>query len=516
MPLHKTTQSIAAVSRILMRSRMAEIVVMAPAAVLAGHWFGAEGLVIVAVAVLPVALLGQSRDQLRAKAPGGHHLDDVTGLPPRQSIIAALGQAFDLGRISGRKSACLIVSLDETQRLLNDFGQSAHDHVLQKTGERIAGLLRETDLLARLEGDRFALALTPTLRMDLESAIQISVRLKKATAEPIRIDALTYYPSTSVGFCLASRSPLQSGASMLSAAELALEDARRNGPGAIRAYSPEIQHAAHLRDSLRERVGDALDSGEIIAYFQPQLSTDTGEVTGFEALARWNHPERGVLAPAEFMPTIMSNGLSERLSEVMLVNALAALRHWDRTDQRVATVAVNFSREELSNPSLVAKLKWELDRFDIAPNRLAVEILESVVADARNDMVVQNIGALAQMGCMIDLDDFGTGHASIANIRRFAVDRIKIDKTFVAKVDSDPSQQKIVSAVLSMAERLGIATVAEGVESIGEHAILSQLGCSFVQGFAIAHPMPIGDTQAWLHRHRAKLQSTPRMNRRTG
>jgi EAL domain-containing protein (putative c-di-GMP-specific phosphodiesterase class I) len=225
---------------------------------------------------------------------------------------------------------------------------------------------------------------------------------------------------------------------------------------------------------------------------------------------------RGVLAPAEFLPTIMNTGLSERLGELMLVQALSALRGWDKGGQNVPSVAVNFSKEELRNPSLAAKLKWELDRFDIAAERLTVEILESVVAHADNDVVVQNIAALAKMGCRIDLDDFGTGHASIANIRRFSVDRIKIDKTFVRHVDTDQSQQQIVSAILSMAERLGLETVAEGVESIGEHANLSQLGCTCVQGFAIACPMPLEATGDWITKHRAKLATTPKVNRRTG
>jgi EAL domain-containing protein (putative c-di-GMP-specific phosphodiesterase class I) len=231
-------------------------------------------------------------------------------------------------------------------------------------------------------------------------------------------------------------------------------------------------------------------------------------------LARWYHPERGLIPPADFLPMIEDAGLSERLGEVMLFNALTALARWDRAGLDVPTVAVNFSAAELRNPKLAEKLKWELDRFGLEPKRLCVEVLEHVVAETDNDVIVSNISALARMGCGIDLDDFGTGHASITSIRRFAVRRIKIDRSFVTKVDEDRDQQKMVSAILSMAERLGLHTLAEGVETPGEHAMLAQLGCGDVQGFGIARPMPVDETMDWIERHRARPSAAPRISHR--
>ncbi|MCB2137233.1 MAG: bifunctional diguanylate cyclase/phosphodiesterase [Rhodobacteraceae bacterium] len=505
-----------AAMRIALRSRHADVIALGPALLLAWLFFGDRGGMVALAAALPIVFLSRTRDRLRAATMLDPRRDDVTGLPPRQAVIAALDRALELAEIGGRKSACIVISIDEPQSILDNYGQAAHDRVLQKTGERISALLRETDLVARLEGARFALALTPAHRLDLEAAIQIAIRLKTAVAEPLSIDAMTVYLSASVGFCLTGRAPQKTGQAILGAAELALEDARRSGPGAIRGYSPEIAQAAHERDDLRDRIEAALENGEIAAYFQPQLSTDTGDVTGFEALARWVHPERGLLAPAEFLPTIIGSGLSERLGETMLVQALTALRSWDKDGLDIPAVSINLSKDELRNPTLAAKVAWELDRFDIKAGRLTIEILESVVATAENDIVVKNISALSELGCRIDLDDFGTGHASIANIRRFSVDRIKIDRSFVTRADTEQSQQQIVAAVLSMAERLGLDTLAEGVETIGEHAILAQLGCTHVQGFAIAHPMPFAATKDWLIRHRTKLGSAPRVNKRMG
>ncbi len=268
------------------------------------------------------------------------------------------------------------------------------------------------------------------------------------------------------------------------------------------------------RDALREELERALDEGEIRAHFQPQISTDTGAISGFEALARWYHPEKGLIAPGEFLPLLEDAGLTERLGEVMLYNALSALVRWDKLGLGIPTVAVNFSANELRNPRLADKLKWELDRFDLLPSRLCVEVLENVVAETDNDVIVSNIAALSNLGCGIDLDDFGTGHASITSIRRFDVRRIKIDRSFITKVDEDRDQQKMVAAILSMAERLGLATLAEGVETPQEHAMLAQLGCGDVQGFGIARPMPVDETMDWITRHRARQAQIPRIGQR--
>jgi EAL domain-containing protein (putative c-di-GMP-specific phosphodiesterase class I) len=263
------------------------------------------------------------------------------------------------------------------------------------------------------------------------------------------------------------------------------------------------------RRALHEDVVAALDSGEIVPWFQPQISTDTGRITGFEALARWTHPVRGVIPPVEFLPAIEAANLLERLAEVMMHHSFRALKQWDSAGVVIPQVGVNFAGSELSNPRLLEKIKWDLDRFELAPDRLAVEVLETVVASAPDDMITRNINALGAMGCRIDLDDFGTGNASIASIRRFSVSRIKIDRSFVMKADRDPDQQRMISAILTMAERLQVETLAEGVETVGEHVMLAQLGCNHVQGFGIARPMPFDQTLDWINVHNAKLQDVP-------
>jgi EAL domain-containing protein (putative c-di-GMP-specific phosphodiesterase class I) len=300
---------------------------------------------------------------------------------------------------------------------------------------------------------------------------------------------------------------------MLDAAEIAMDEARRAGRGSVRSFSAEMSDALESRINLSEEIGAAFDEGQIRPWFQPQISTDTGMVSGFEALARWVHPERGILPPQDFIEAVDNAGMLERLGEIILFHSLSALRLWDKSGYRVPRIGLNFALAELRNPRLVDKIRWELDRFDLTADRLNVEVLETVVADSDNDTITANIAALATLGCQIDLDDFGTGHASIANIRRFAVNRIKIDQSFVARVDSERDQQRMVSAILAMAEQLGLQTLAEGIETHAEHAMLAQLGCEHVQGFGIASPMPFEETMAWMDKHACRVGQPPQIGR---
>ena len=501
------------VNRVTAQLRRPELMVFVPALTLAAFWLGGEqALVFVALGLpLLLAVAGAFRLQDAIPAPLP---DSLGGLALRPHIIGALDTVLRDSAVTGKTTACLVMQFDDAELLLDRHGRAAQTDVLLRCAERICSALRQGDSVARLEGGGFAIALAPVRRMDLETLVQLAARLQAAIAPPISIDAVRIYITASIGFCVGTRAPAPNGAALLDAAQVAADEALRNGPGAIRAYAPDMARKRADRDAFREVLENALDHGEIRPHFQPQISTDTGAISGFEALARWHHPERGVVPPSEFLTAIEDAGLSERLGEVILYHALSALVRWDKAGLRVPRVGVNFSAAELRNPRLADKLKWELDRFDLTPDRLAVEILETVVAQTDNDVIVHNIAALARLGCGVDLDDFGTGHASITNIRRFTVRRLKIDRSFVTKVDEDRDQQKMVSAILSLAEQLGLETLAEGVETPGEHAMLSQLGCGHVQGFGIARPMAFDDTAEWITRHRARQATAPKIGHR--
>ena len=230
-----------------------------------------------------------------------------------------------------------------------------------------------------------------------------------------------------------------------------------------------------------------------------------------EALARWHHPERGLLSPAEFLPAIDGTELLDQLGEAMLDQGLALLAACDALGMRVPAVSVNLSAQDLRDPQLPDRLRWALDKHGLAPGRLTVEVLESVMAVAGDDSIAQVISRIADLGCGVDLDDFGTGNASITTIRRFALNRIKIDRSFVRGVDTDREQQKFVTAVLSLAEQLGLETLAEGVETRGDHAMLAQLGCGHVQGYVLARPLPAPDVMPWMAQYQNRMNRALRL-----
>ncbi len=484
-----------------------EFAALCPGVAAGAYFFGMEGAAVAAGLGLPFAFLSALRSARQEAAR--RHEPAQTAREPREVIVAALDKAIGKGAGGRDATACYVFCVDDPQALLSTHGRSGFERVLSVLKDRAASALRDGDVLQELEDGKFAVAIAARRRIDLETAIQIAGRLQGSASAPISVDGASVHVTVSIGFCLPSRAPEAIGAALICAAELAQNEAWINGPGAIRAFTADMRHRAEQSAGLRDQIEAAIDNAEIVAFFQPQISTDTGAVTGFEALARWIHPARGILLPAEFLPAIQSAGLSARLSETILTQGLSALRAWDRAGHRVETVAVNFSAEDLRDPNLVSRLKWELDRFDLPPERLTIEVLESVVADTDNDIIVRNLTALSKLGCGIDLDDFGTGAASIAAIRRFSVTRIKIDRSFISGVDTDPGQQRTVAAILAMSDQLGLKTLAEGVETVGEHALLSQLGCSHVQGFAISRPAPIQSTMAWLARHEHKLERTP-------
>ncbi len=435
---------------------------------------------------------------------------------PRSLMEAKLDAMLRQSAGTGRSTACLVLEVDSFARVEAQLGRRGADLVTSRLSARLADCLRDDDLVGRFDGARYAVAVAPAHRVDLESMLQLSARLQDAVSTPLALDGSTLHLTASIGFCRPDAVPLVDGPVLVDAAEAALDEAVPHGPGGIRAYSVEMhRHRARHRTLITE-LERGVEEGQVCPWFQPQVCTDTGLVMGFEALARWIHPARGQILPGEFLDAAEAAGLMERIGEVVLEQSLSAITAWDRAGFLVPGVGVNFSEGQLSAPALADKIAWHLDRHGLEPRRLCVEILENVIARDPEDVVTKNITALSRMGCKIDLDDFGTGHASISSLRRFAVDRIKIDRSFVTRVDSDPEQRQMIAAILVMAERLSLSTVAEGVETAAEHALLAQLGCTCVQGFGIGRPMPMEDTFAWLRTQSEKISDLPSVTARRG
>ena len=470
-----------------------QIAAMVPVAGLLVFWVGGELALTGFAAVLPLALLALGR-RAGLRLPGA--MSD--------RVIARLDETLAEIGSKGGATACLVIQFDDPANLCNRLGRTRQSELLAACIARLRGALRPGDILFALEDGSLSVTLGQTHRLDLEIMVRIAARLHLVAQQPIALTNGPVQVTCSIGFCHSQQLARPSGRALLDAAQVAGDEASRYRPGAIRGYSADLARARADRDALRAGFAEAVDRGEIRAWFQPQLSNDSGEVSGIEALVRWHHPDRGVMAPGAFLPALEDTDLMELLGQTMLTQSLTALSELDRRSLRVPTVAVNFSVQELQDPQLPDRLRWTLDRFHLAPSRLTVEVLESVLAGDGDEVIASNIGRIATLGCGVDLDDFGTGNASITAIRRFALNRLKIDRSFVREVDQNREQQKLVAAILSLAERLGLETLAEGVETQGEHALLAQLGCGHVQGYVIARPMPVEELASWLATHRER------------
>lgn len=474
-----------------------QILAFLPALTLAAYWLGGEAYLLLAAVVVPLLFVAGG---LFTGPPGAVPAapSGTVGLPGRTSAVARAEALLRGAHASSSHGAVLAVGLDDAREIEKRLGPAAFRQVAAAAGDRIASAVRACDLVAHLGHATFAVIVASPRTRDLETLLLLSRRIQEAIADPFSVEASRIYLSASVGLARPGQPPLSSGEALIAAAEDALAEAAAHGHGSVRSYAGRSTVHAASANGMVDEIAQALASGQIVPWFQPQVDTETDALSGAEALARWMHPTRGLVQPSEFLPAAEEGGLSERLGAAMLRGTLSALKSFDAKGLHVPRISVNFAPAELRNPAIVDRVRWELDRSDLAPGRLTVEVLETVIEDVGDDVVTRSLAGLAGLGCGIDLDDFGTGHAAIGSIRRFSIQRVKIDRSFVRRIDTDPDQQALVSAMLLMSGRLGLDTLAEGVETAAEQATLARLGCRHAQGFAIARPMPETAFMNWL------------------
>jgi diguanylate cyclase (GGDEF)-like protein len=466
-----------------------------PVLVLTAYLFGGE-IGLVAIAILLPSLLAVA-NSLRQPLATGHVRDPLTDLIMRDGLIDWVERALPRAAGQGCQVAVMSITIDDLDTLEARFGRAMHDTVILEAVQRMRALLRDDDIVARL-GQAIAIGMDNVRMPENESLTQMAERIKHAFEEPFCDGPTRTYCTVSIGIAAESHVRSSSGANIVAGAQRASELAIVSGAGSVRLYSGGLSSEEAMHRNTARELNNALETSEIFAWFQPQVRIADGKVIGFEALARWDHPDRGLVSPASFLPDLERAGLSQRLAEVILKQSLMALNVWDAAGYDVPSVSVNFSSEELRNPRLPDYVRWELDRHEIAPERLVVEVLESVVSETGEDAITRTLHALSRIGCHIDLDDFGTGFTSFLNIRRFDVDRIKIDRSLVNKIDTDEAQHSMFAALLAFGNKLGIETLAEGVETEEEARVLADLGCRDMQGYAISRPLPLGESMLWL------------------
>ena len=477
------------------------LVLLAASVAANGQAFAWTNLAIVAAALLLVgsALSGFRVYERRLRTAGLQ--DELTGLPNRRLFRDRLRQALLGARRDGALVATFILDLDRFKEVNDTLGHHAGDLLLEQVGARLASMLREADTVARFGGDEFAI-LAPRLDAPAD-ADEMAERIAVAMADPFVLDGVAIHVEPSIGIALA---PLdaEDPDTLIQRADIAMYNAKHGSLGHA-FYSSDGDPYSARRLAMVAELRGAIESRALELHYQPKVDVATGQVIGVEALARWTHPELGPVSPGEFVPIAEQTGLIKPMTLAILELALADARRWVDAGLDLP-VSVNISVRNLLDPDLVGQIDYLLSRFGVSPDRLALELTESVVMSdqRRAHEVLERLNA---MGIDLSVDDFGTGYSSLAYLKGLPVDELKIDRSFVMNMTTDPADKFIVRCAVDLGRDLGLRVIAEGVEDEETLAALSALGCHAAQGYFFSRPVPAPELTTWLS---ARVAARPR------
>ncbi|ANK85792.1 MULTISPECIES: bifunctional diguanylate cyclase/phosphodiesterase [unclassified Rhizobium] len=408
--------------------------------------------------------------------------DALTGLPNRRFVDQMISQP---PRPDPQDRLILIhIDLDRFKEINDTKGHAGGDMVLQTTASRLADLTGPNDVAARIGGDEFVVASWST---DPEpKAAELARQIVDALQQTIFIDGAGYVVGASVGVAWETESARDRDlGQLLLNADLALYEAKKAGRGRAAVFTEELRSAAIHAKELADEFNQALERDELVAFFQPQFNANTLDIAGVEALARWDHPRKGLLGPNAFLDAAEKLGRSGDMDKLILQKALFELTRWDGLGMYIPRVSVNISARRLAQANLLA----ELSALPAAKGRLCFELLETISFDELQPALNEVIPAIKALGIEIEIDDFGTEHASIVSLLRFEPRRLKIDREIIKPIIASPSQRRLVSSIIEIGRSQNIDIVAEGVETVEHAKILKDLGCHLLQGYALARPM---------------------------
>lgn len=418
-------------------------------------------------------------DLRAALADVGMH-DRLTGLPNRMLLVQQCEQL--LHRPDGERLAVMCVGLDDFTQINQAFGTERADAVLCAAGDRLGEALRDSDFLGRLRGDMFVI-LADNIA-DEREALTLAGRIRHELSEsPLSLDSEPLAVSATVGVALPRKG--SRGADLITEAANAMRQAKRNHTRTQTSRADWTEQAAE-RVRLRQALGGALGRDEIRPVFQPIVALDTGQVRAYEALARWRHPELGDVSPADFIPAAESTADIIAIGEFMLGRACEELARWRETTEGVS-VTVNLAPLQLEQAHLADVVADTLQRTGLPGSALILEITEGVLLD-NAEIQAHNLDRLRDLGTRIALDDFGTGYSALGYLKRFPIDILKIDRSFIKGIEDERYDAALIQAILAMANGMDLDLVAEGVETEGQHRLLRLLGCRYGQGFLYARP----------------------------
>jgi diguanylate cyclase (GGDEF)-like protein/PAS domain S-box-containing protein len=416
--------------------------------------------------------------------------DALTGLPNRNLLRHRMDEMLLHTRRSSDKAAVLVLGLDSFKSVNDTLGHGVGDRLLRAVGKRLGSMLRDEDIVARLDSDEFAVVQAGLARP--EDAAQLCRRLLAAIAEPYLLDGNLVVIGATIGIAMAP-SDGDEPETLLKNADMALSRAKRETRGTFSYFEAGMDARAQSRRKIEIELRDAIQREMLHPHYQPLVDLSTGRITGFEALARWPHPERGMITPAEFVPVAEETGLITSLGRLMLRRACHDAANWP-DDVRVA---VNLSPLQFRAGNVLSLVTDALKQSGLSPKRLELEITETLVLE-KSSQVVTTLHALRALGVRISMDDFGTGYSSLSYLRSFPFDKIKIDQSFIRDLAANHEAQAIVRSIISLGKGLGVTITAEGVESEAELRCLRAEGCHEGQGYLFSRPRPNSDIIALL------------------
>ncbi|WP_066482652.1 MULTISPECIES: EAL domain-containing protein [unclassified Sphingomonas] len=426
----------------------------------------------------------QTQDKINRMA----RLDMLTGLPNRLLINETLARAMADAERWGGRCAFMMIDLDRFKAVNDSLGHPIGDRLLGQVSERLARLVNDNEMVGRLGGDEFAVVVRDA--SDTARIEALAHTIITTLSQPYEVDHHTMYIGASVGVAIGPRDG-RTAEMLIRSADLALYRSKDSGGGAYHTYEPQLHVRAEERRVLEIELRSALDRDELHLAYQPVVDAGTGALTGFEALLRWTHPEMGVISPAKFVPLAEDARLIAPIGDWVLRTACAEAVKWGEP----VRVAVNVSAEQLHNPGFVNVVADTLMRTGLPPGRLELEVTESAFM-REGTGAVQVLERILDLGVRLSLDDFGTGYSSLGYLSRTRFTSIKIDRSFVQAASKGEKEAiAIIRAVVALAQSLGMATTAEGVETEDEHRMVQALGCTKVQGYYFGRPLPVEEAR---------------------
>jgi diguanylate cyclase (GGDEF)-like protein len=434
--------------------------------------------------------LRESEEEFRRLA----QYDALTNLPNRGLFHDRLGHATAQARRDRSILAVLFVDIDRFKHVNDTFGHAAGDELLRQISQRLSACVRANDTVGRLSGDEFAIVLSGLAAA--HDAATVAAKIVEELDRPYQLEGAELFVTASVGIAIC---PADAGDpdALIRNADVAMYRAKERGRNNYQFYMPEMNRRTRETLSMQAELRRALERDELVLHYQPKVSLVSRQITGLEALLRWRHPERGLVPPVEFISLLEESGLIVQAGSWVLSAVCRQLSEWRDLGVRLVPIAINLSARQFLSADLVGHICSALTESGVAPELLEVEITESSIMQDTAE-ATRTLEYLDALGVKSAIDDFGTGYSSLAYLKRFPLRALKIDRSFVRHITTDPNDATITQVVISMAHSLDLNVVAEGVESVEQLAFLMRYGCDEVQGFIFSPPVPADECAAFM------------------